>query len=386
MLTRSWFVSLTVAALNCLVLGAGASGCSRNLEYETLYAADAGGQPIPPTIQANPAAYETVRVQSQAYVTPGGAQANGYAVPGAQTAADPNAVVDPNAAAVADPNAVAVADLNAPPSGLVGEEILSDGAKVQVVTYVHTYPQPIETYPRVYWSERWYYNVNGNFVYYSPYYGGWCSYWGPPSPLIYSWNMYYPWAPYSWGMGYYGHGYYWGGAGYNGWHSYGQPPAAYRPTQQANVGGPTGSGRHNTQASNGGPTGGGNGQPFDAKRPNAGQAGAGRPGREPGPSSARRTGGSDARPEAAGGPARPARPAQSAAARTPGGTGGRFAGARSVADRRRGGGRVRQPRRQWLLGSCAQLSRQLFAELHHAGLRPDGKGFERRRPHASVGY
>ena len=90
-------------------------------------------------------------------------------------------------------------------------DALSDGKQVQVVTYVHTYPEPIESYPRVYWSDRWYYNVNGNFVFYSPYYGGWAYYWGPPYPLIYAWNGFYPWAPYSYGWGYYGYGYY-GGA------------------------------------------------------------------------------------------------------------------------------------------------------------------------------
>ena len=61
---RSCLVSLTVAALSGLVLSAGASGCSRNVEYETVYATDE--QQIPPTVQANSAAYETVRVQSQA--------------------------------------------------------------------------------------------------------------------------------------------------------------------------------------------------------------------------------------------------------------------------------------------------------------------------------
>ena len=171
-------MSLKVVALGLVGLTV-ASGCSRSVQYETVYAEDPGQ--IPATVQANPAAYETVRVQSQAYATPGGAQVNGYAVPGeGQVAADPNAVpVDPNAA---DPNAV--------PAGLVGYETLSDGKQVQVVTYVHSYPEPIETYPRVYWSDRWYYNVNGNFVFYSPYYGGWAYYWGPPRPPIYPWIGY----------------------------------------------------------------------------------------------------------------------------------------------------------------------------------------------------
>ena len=98
---------------------------------------------------------------------------------------------------------------------LVGYETLSSGDRVEVVTYVHTYPQAIETYPTVYWGGRYYYNVNGNFVFYSSYYHGWCNYWGPPQPLVYAWNYYYPMHPYYWGVGYYGPGYYWGGVGHH---------------------------------------------------------------------------------------------------------------------------------------------------------------------------
>ena len=84
----------------------------------------------------------------------------------------------------------------APPTAdvpdMVGYETFSSGDRVTVVTYVHTYPEPIETYPRVYWSGRWYYNVNGSMVFWSGYYGGWCYYWGPPPPLIWAWNYHYP--------------------------------------------------------------------------------------------------------------------------------------------------------------------------------------------------
>ena len=74
-----------------------------------------------------------------------------------------------------------------PTDEVVGYESLSSGDKVYVVTYVHTYPEPIDTYPRVYWSGRWYYNVNGDFVFWSPAYG-WVYYWGPPLPLVACWN------------------------------------------------------------------------------------------------------------------------------------------------------------------------------------------------------
>ena len=109
------------------------------------------------------------------------------------------------------------------PQGAVGYETLSDDTKVVVVQYVHTYPEPLDTFPRVYWSGRWYYNVHGDFVYYSDWYGGWVYYYGPPAPLVAYWNSYYPWAPYYWGMGYYGAGWYWGGVGVYGYHAYGLP-------------------------------------------------------------------------------------------------------------------------------------------------------------------
>ncbi|MCA9657026.1 MAG: hypothetical protein KC486_01665, partial [Myxococcales bacterium] len=73
---------------------------------------------------------------------------------------------------------------------LVGVETLSNGDRVEVVTYVHTYPEAIETFPQVYWGGRYYYNVHGNFVFYSSYYHCWCYYWGPPAPLVYAWNYY----------------------------------------------------------------------------------------------------------------------------------------------------------------------------------------------------
>jgi hypothetical protein len=284
------FVTSKVFALGVLLL-AGA-GCSRNRYYETAAPDEAAAYGAAPTVQATPAAYESVHVQSQAYATPGGPTSHGYAAPGEGqvAAADPDA-------APADPNAAPPAT----PPDMVGVETLSDGNQVKVVTYVHTYPEAIETYPRVWWSDRWYYNVNGNFVFYSPYYGGWVYYWGPPSPLIYAWNGYYPWAPYAWGWGYYGYGYYWGGVGYYGWHAYGAVPPWYynsygygyynqygganRPATHGapNAGGPSGSSRHSMNASSGGPSGSGF-RPYDDKRAGAGGAGSGGmgPGREHG--------------------------------------------------------------------------------------------------------
>ncbi|MCB9704547.1 MAG: hypothetical protein H6711_21865 [Myxococcales bacterium] len=144
---------------------------------------------------------------------------------------------------------------------LVGYETLSDGERVQVVTYVHSYPEAVETFPRVYWGGRWYYNVHGNFVFYSPYYSTWCYYWGPPVPLVYAWNYYYPWTPYYWGVGFYGPGYYWGGVGYYGYHGYGVAPASYRPPRgyMASKGGPSrgsaSAGGPGRAASPGGPAG-----------------------------------------------------------------------------------------------------------------------------------
>src|SRR5690606_20163374 len=103
---------------------------------------------------------------------------------------------------------------------------------------------------RRWWSDRWYYNINGNFVFYSPYHHGWCYYWGPPVPLVYAWNYYYPWVPYAYGYGFYGHGYYWGGVGHWGYHAWGQPPSYYYNRYPHDPG----SVRHNNP-STGGPTG-----------------------------------------------------------------------------------------------------------------------------------
>ena len=132
---------------------------------------------------------------------------------------------------------------------LVGYDAMSNGEQVAVVYYVHTYPEAIETFPRVYWAGRWYYNVQGSFVFWDPYYGSWCYYWGPPAPLVVAWNYHYPWVTYSWGVGYYGAGWYWGGVGVYGYHSYGRPSHHWhdhygRPSRSPNAdpGGPTGGG------------------------------------------------------------------------------------------------------------------------------------------------
>ncbi len=112
---------------------------------------------------------------------------------------------------------------DAPPAAYpeaLGYEELSNGEQVVVVEYVHTYPEEIETFPQVAWAGRTYYNVHGDFVYWSDGWG-WCYYLGPPGPLVTYWNGYYPWAPYAWGVGYYGPGWYWGGVGMYGYHAYG---------------------------------------------------------------------------------------------------------------------------------------------------------------------
>ncbi|HRI10003.1 MAG TPA: hypothetical protein PKW35_19410, partial [Nannocystaceae bacterium] len=157
------------------------------------------------------------------------------------------------------------AEASAENPGLIGYEKLSDGQQVQVVTYVHTYPEAIETYPRVWWSGRWYYNINGSFVYYSPYYSSWCYYWGPPMPLVYAWNFYYPWTPYYWGVGYYGAGWYWGGVGVYGYHAYGVPPASYVPPR-------------GVMPAHGGPSRGGMGSTHGGSPSPGGPGGTGRSG------------------------------------------------------------------------------------------------------------
>ncbi|MFV8751552.1 hypothetical protein ACNOYE_13495 [Nannocystaceae bacterium ST9] len=145
------------------------------------------------------------------------------------------------------------------PAEMVGYETMTSGEQVVVVTYVHTYIDPIETYPRVYWAGRWYYNVNGSFVFWDAYWGSWVYYYGPPAPLVVAWNYHYPWVGYCWGNGYYGPGWYWGGTGYYGWHAYGRPPTGWRPSHGPNgdPGGPTG-GRPSHGPNGGGtpPTGG----------------------------------------------------------------------------------------------------------------------------------
>jgi hypothetical protein len=151
------------------------------------------------------------------------------------------------------------------PAEMLGYETMSSGEQVVVVTYVHTYVDPIETYPRVYWAGRWYYNVGGTFVFWDPYWNTWTYYWGPPAPLCIAWNYHYPWVAYSWGVGYYGAGWYWGGAGYYGWHAYGRPPSGWRPSHGPNgdPGGPTDGGRpSHSPNGDGGGGGGGGGDPM----------------------------------------------------------------------------------------------------------------------------
>lgn len=170
--------------------------------------------------------------------------------------------------------AVAVAGEN---PDLLGYESLSNGSRVDVVVYVHIYEQPVESYPQVSWSGRTYHNVNGTLVYFSPQFGRYCYYWGPPVGLVYAWNHHYPARRYAWGAGYYGDGWYWGGVGHHGHHAY-APRDAYpgRGSGWVAKGGP--SGRPSAHA--GGPSarpsarpGGPSGRPSAQPRPQPGGRG-----------------------------------------------------------------------------------------------------------------
>ena len=158
----------------------------------------------------------------------------------------------------------------------LGYETLSNNERVTVVTYVHTYPEAIDTYPRVYWAGRWYYNVHGSFVWWDPYFDSWCYYWGPPVPLIAVWNYHYPWVAFHWGVGYYGPSWYWGGVGYYGYHAYGRPPTHYQPPV-ANAGGPRPQHSPNQSSGSPKPPSSGGKRPIAANKPAPGTAAGNRP-------------------------------------------------------------------------------------------------------------
>ena len=217
---------------------------------------------------------------------------------GTQQQAYASVYTNPGAASLQTSGTAVVSDTNAPPPSyatqaaqfeqvgvidssyaeptqdlpnLVGYENLSSGDRVPVVVYVHTYPDPVETYARVRWSGRWYYNVQGSLVYWSEFYGGWVAYYSPPIYLTWAWNWHYPWISYGWGCGYYGCGWYWGGAGYYGWHAYGRPPGWYRPgVRYPPNRRPATAGRPSTP---GVPSNGGSGK-------NPGNPGGGKPGKD----------------------------------------------------------------------------------------------------------
>lgn len=125
----------------------------------------------------------------------------------------------------------------------MGQEALSTGERVTVVTYVHRYPEPVDHFPSIYWSGRWFYNIHGNFVFWDPFWSRWAYYWGPPHPLIMAWNIQYPWVAFSWGRGFYGPGWYWGGVNPMGFHQFGRPiptdvqpaPLPARPNVASNL-------------------------------------------------------------------------------------------------------------------------------------------------------
>ena len=58
------------------------------------------------------------------------------------------------------------------------------GERIQIVEYIHDDPTPLMSYPQVYWNDRWYYNVNGTFVFYGPDCSCWCQHERRPAPLI----------------------------------------------------------------------------------------------------------------------------------------------------------------------------------------------------------
>jgi hypothetical protein len=51
---------------------------------------------------------------------------------------------------------------------VIAYKTLDDGTSVEVVTYVHSYVEPVTAHPSVVWSGRVYYNVGGSFVHFSP--------------------------------------------------------------------------------------------------------------------------------------------------------------------------------------------------------------------------
>lgn len=159
--------------------------------------------------QATPVQPPTAAYTSAAYVQ-------------GQSAALPNAVSAPayQDVQIVQQQQLAIPDV--PQS--IGQESLSTGERVTVVTYVHHYPEAVDSFPSVYWSGRWFYNVHGNFVFWDPYWSRWAYYWGPPSPLVMAWNFQYPWVAFAWGQGFYGPGWYWGGVTVSGFHHLAQAP------------------------------------------------------------------------------------------------------------------------------------------------------------------
>jgi hypothetical protein len=147
----------------------------------------------------------------------------------AEAAASPDAIALHRTVTAAD--IVVVEHVVARPTPAIPDRIavetLSTGDHVDVVVYQHVYADPIEVYPHVWWAGRWYYNVNGNLVFWDPVVGVWAHYWGPPVGLVHVWNHHHPHVAFAWGVGFYGPGYYWGGVASTGWHVHGRPPRHY---------------------------------------------------------------------------------------------------------------------------------------------------------------
>ena len=67
--------------------------------------------------------------------------------------------------------------------------------RIEIVEYVHNDPTPLMSYPQVYWNDRWYYNVNGTFVFYGADCACWCNHARRPEPIVTAWNTHHPGRP-----------------------------------------------------------------------------------------------------------------------------------------------------------------------------------------------
>ena len=138
---RTRRASRLTAAFALLLAGSFASGCSNKSGQQTQQ---------PNQVAATPYASGYYTGYSDQYAEPGRAPQGGQ---GQLVTAEPGEFqgVYVDAQGYAEPTS--------DNPNLVGYDTLNSGERVQVVEYIHTYPDPIETYPQVWWSGRYYYNV-----------------------------------------------------------------------------------------------------------------------------------------------------------------------------------------------------------------------------------